>query len=155
MVSSGGIEKSFQSAINDGDFCCIVSSWGLATNTECSGVSFTQTSNCGTTRLATGTKTDGVCCIPSCVGKSCGQSDGCTGTCTACGPITTSVGGCSGNQITSTVTTCSSSCVSGTCVSGSCSTKITYGNYCVDKICSGGVCTGFGYTPGGGTPMRP
>lgn len=36
--------------------CCTISSWTPATSTKCSGTSFTQTSNCGTTRTATGTK---------------------------------------------------------------------------------------------------
>lgn len=39
--------------------CCTPSSWSPATSTICSGQTFTQTSNCGTTRTATGTR---VCC---------------------------------------------------------------------------------------------
>ncbi|MAG15717.1 hypothetical protein CMO88_01505 [Candidatus Woesearchaeota archaeon] len=42
--------------------CCSDTSWGPSTSTYCSGVSFTQTSNCENTRPATGTK---VCCTPS------------------------------------------------------------------------------------------
>lgn len=44
---------------------CTVSSWTPAENTVCSGTAFTQTSNCATTRSATGTKTDGACFVCS------------------------------------------------------------------------------------------
>jgi len=44
---------------------CIVSTWTPAITTKCSGTSFTQTSNCGTTRSAVGTKTTGECCTVS------------------------------------------------------------------------------------------
>jgi len=47
--------------------CCTVTSWTPATSTKCSGTSFTQTSNCGTTRSATGTKN----CCTSDSGNSC------------------------------------------------------------------------------------
>lgn len=40
---------------------CIVSTWSPETSTECDGVGFTQTSNCGTTQAATGTATGGSC----------------------------------------------------------------------------------------------
>ena len=48
---------------------CVVSSWTPATNTYCSGTSFTQTSNCDTTRSATGIKTTGECATYSCTGS--------------------------------------------------------------------------------------
>jgi len=35
---------------------CVVSSWSPSADTVCSGTSFTQTSNCGTTRSVSGTK---------------------------------------------------------------------------------------------------
>ncbi len=41
---------------------CTVSSWAPSTNSVCSGTTFTQTSNCSTTRSATGTKN----CSPIC-----------------------------------------------------------------------------------------
>jgi len=41
---------------------CSVTSWSPITSTVCSGTSFTQTSNCGTTRVLGGTKN----CTPSC-----------------------------------------------------------------------------------------
>ncbi|NQZ84353.1 MAG: hypothetical protein HRU03_01425 [Nanoarchaeales archaeon] len=40
---------------------CIDSSWGPSQSSVCSGESFTQTSNCGTTRTVSGTSTRGVC----------------------------------------------------------------------------------------------
>ena len=40
---------------------CIDSSWGPSQSSVCSGESFTQTSNCGTTRTISGTSTAGVC----------------------------------------------------------------------------------------------
>ncbi len=39
--------------------CCVDTSWTPATSTFCSGTNFTQTSNCGRTRVAVGTKS---CC---------------------------------------------------------------------------------------------
>lgn len=69
---------------------CVDTTWTPATNTVCSGTSFTQTSNCGKTRLATGTKDCGVCTngatqactITNGIGsKTC--SSGAWGTCTA------------------------------------------------------------------------
>jgi len=55
-VSVGGVEMTFQNAINSGKFCCVDTSWTPATSSYCSGTPFTQTSNCGTTRGAIGTK---------------------------------------------------------------------------------------------------
>ena len=56
---------------------CTVSSWSPDPSTVCSGTSFTQTSNCGTTRNnIPGTKTDGACCSPTvftCTYKCAGQ----------------------------------------------------------------------------------
>jgi len=104
---------------------CVASSWTPATNTYCSGTSFTQTSNCGTTRSATGIKTTGECCVASswtpatntyCSGTSftqysnCGTTRSATGTkttgeCAACvasswTPATNTV--CSGTSFTQT-----------------------------------------------------
>ncbi len=47
--------------------CCVASSWSPALSSVCSGESFRQTSNCGTTRNAIGTKS---CCVPN-VGHRC------------------------------------------------------------------------------------
>lgn len=53
--------KNLQEAINDGDFCCIDTSWSPSPSTVCTSDSpFTQTSNCGNARFATGTKN---CCV--------------------------------------------------------------------------------------------
>ena len=73
---------------------CVVSSWTPATDTVCSGTSFTQYSNCGTTRSATGTKTTGECCAASswtpatntvCSGTSFTQTSNCGTTRSATG----------------------------------------------------------------------
>ncbi len=75
---------------------CVASSWTPATNTYCSGTSFTQYSNCGTTRSATGTKTTGECaaCVASswtpatntvCSGTSFTQTSNCGTTRSAVG----------------------------------------------------------------------
>ncbi len=74
--------------------CCNASSWTPAVNARCGN--FTQTSNCGTTQMATGTLacvvpqtcggggTPNVCgCTPNCANKVCG-SNGCGGTCGTC-----------------------------------------------------------------------
>ncbi len=42
--------------------CCAVTSWYPTTDTVCSGTSFTQTSNCGSTRIVGGTKSCSVAC---------------------------------------------------------------------------------------------
>ena len=55
--------QNLQQAIDEGVFCCEDSTWTPATSTVCSGTSFTQTSNCGNTRTATGTKN---CCVNEC-----------------------------------------------------------------------------------------
>ena len=148
MVDFAGVEKTLQEAINDGDFGYDV--WIPSRADVCTTDTLIQT-NCGNSRNISGTKSCGPC-TPNC--SSCGVADGCGGYC-GCGSTVSTIGGCSGNQITSTVTTCSSSCVAGTCVSSGCDSSTSYGNYCVDRICSGGVCTGSGYTGGGGTPMPP
>ncbi|NTW27173.1 MAG: hypothetical protein HGA36_02520 [Candidatus Moranbacteria bacterium] len=44
---------------------CTPSIWTPLASTVCAGSPFSQTSNCGTTQSAIGTKTDGVCCIDS------------------------------------------------------------------------------------------
>jgi hypothetical protein len=63
-VIIGGVEMNLQKAINDGHFtCCSDTSWSPSPSTKCSGTSFVQTSNCGATRWATGTKTSGSCCV--------------------------------------------------------------------------------------------
>ena len=74
--------------------CCTASAWSPAANTKCGN--FVQTSNCGTTKNATGTiacvapsvcgagGTANVCgCTPNCNGKICG-SNGCGGSCGSC-----------------------------------------------------------------------
>ena len=74
--------------------CCSVSSWSPDPSTVCSGQPFTQTSNCGSTRSATGTK----CCPTSwspdpstvCSGtpftqtSNCGSTRSATGTQSCC-----------------------------------------------------------------------
>ena len=57
---------------------CSDTTWGPSTSTVCSGQSFTQTSNCGNTRTATGTKTTGVCAPQICTS---GQTRPASGTC--------------------------------------------------------------------------
>jgi hypothetical protein len=64
-------------------YCCSDSSWTPDPSTVCSGTYFTQTSNCGNTRGATGTR---VCCVPNCAcatniyqGQTC--PDNCGGAC--------------------------------------------------------------------------
>ncbi|MBR9701972.1 thrombospondin type-1 domain-containing protein [Candidatus Pacearchaeota archaeon] len=54
-VSIEGNEMTLQAAIDDGEFNCVDSSWTPATSTKCSGDLFTQTSDCGNTKQATGT----------------------------------------------------------------------------------------------------
>ena len=66
----------------DQNFCVLdVSSWSPATSTVCSGTTFTQTSNCSTTRSATGTKD---CCTPglcsACPGPTMPADDSACGT---------------------------------------------------------------------------
>ncbi len=92
---------------------CVPSTWSPATSSVCSGTSFTQTSNCGTTQTAIGTKVGTFTPATStvCAGTSFTQTDGCT-TKTAVGtkscacvpstwsPATSSV--CSGTSFTQT-----------------------------------------------------
>jgi cysteine-rich repeat protein len=126
---------------------CTVSSWSPSTSTECSGDSFTQTSNCGTTRGATGTSTSGVC-APTCTVSSwgpststecsgdsftqtsnCGTTRGATGTSTSgvCAPTcTVSSWGpststeCSGDSFTQTSNCGTTRGATGTSTSGFC-----------------------------------
>jgi len=96
--------QNLQQAIDEGVFCCEDSTWTPATSTVCSGTSFTQTSNCGNTRTATGTKTDGACCEDStwtpatstvCSGTSFTQTSNCGNTRTATGTKNCCVNECS------------------------------------------------------------
>jgi len=66
--------------------CCTDSSWSPDPSTICLGVSFTQTSNCGNTRGATGTAT--------CNG-ACGGANGGAATCTLGSPLCSSAFGSS------------------------------------------------------------
>ncbi len=96
-------------------------SWTPATSTKCAGTSFFQTSNCGTTRSATGTMCCPVCSsYRPCGDDGCGGSCGpCAGTCSAAGscvfpvpkdklvayyPMNGSVSDVSGNSRTATIT---------------------------------------------------
>lgn len=91
----GGSPKSLTCAA-----ACTVSSWSPDPSTVCSGTSFTQTSNCGTTRAATGTKN---CCTASswspdpstvCSGTNFTQTSNCGTTRTATGTKACTSGSC-------------------------------------------------------------
>lgn len=43
---------------------CVDTTWTPSASTVCSGIPFTQTSNCGTTKSAVGVKTTGACAPP-------------------------------------------------------------------------------------------
>ena len=69
--------------------CCAVTSWYPTTDTVCSGTSFTQTSNCASTRIVGGTKSCSVACIDNswypttdtvCSGTSFTQTSNCGST---------------------------------------------------------------------------
>ena len=150
-LSSG---KSLQQAINDGDYCasCSTSSWSPSTSTVCSGTSFTQTSNCGDTRGATGTKDCTPACTVSswspstsavCSGQSftqtsnCGTTRSSTGTKYCCTNDCPSFGTiCSGDN----VCTCSDNDGDGCLELHSCYNCGRSGQIYTDSICSGGSC---------------
>ncbi len=124
--------------------CCVDTVWAPATSTVCSGTSFTQTSNCGRTRNAVGTKVCPLVC-----------SGGVSTTCTLC--VDGDISACFAYGGEWTGTHC---CVSDitTCAPGDVSACFAYGGiwtgtYCCAKgICvtgdvsmcfsSGGVWTG-------------
>lgn len=69
---------------------CTPTTWTPLANTVCTGTNLTQTSNCGTTQIVAGTKTDGNCtvCVPNatswtpaanltCVGTNVTQTNNC------------------------------------------------------------------------------
>ncbi len=144
--------------------CCMATSWLPSITGKCGTI--IQTSNCGTTRAATGTEscilpsvcggtgTPNICgCTPNCAGKNCG-SDGCGGSCGTClGGQTCSNGLCSISVIGggSLEINCIPNCAGKNCGSdgctGSCGTCLS------GQTCSSGVCTN-SINIGGGSQSR-
>ena len=54
LIKIKGVEKTLQKAINDGDFCCIDSSWSPNPANYCHTSSILQSSNCGSVRETPG-----------------------------------------------------------------------------------------------------
>lgn len=87
--------------------CCTDSTWGPDPSTICAGISFTQTSNCGNIRLATGTKNPvytKVCDLSggtTCDNSNCGQTLTRTATC-----LDIPTNGCGSTQPASGCTDC-------------------------------------------------
>lgn len=114
--------------------CCTDSSWSPDPSTICLGVSFTQTSNCGHTRGATGTAT--------CNG-ACGGANGGAATCTLGSPLCSSVFGSSAVSPPSPW--------SWTCFgvgSGHTDAFCSHDQLVVNVVCGGAAASGSAYCPG-------
>jgi len=84
--ANGGSVTSNSVTVTVNAAACTDSTWSPDPSTQCSGVSFTQTSNCGNTRTMTGTATcyacSGTTCSPVSSGTSGYLSSNCNNTCT-------------------------------------------------------------------------
>ncbi|MBU2264704.1 PKD domain-containing protein [Patescibacteria group bacterium] len=134
--------------------CCSVSSWSPDPSTVCSGTPFTQTSNCGNTRTAYGSKT---CCVA-------GYGNSCTSAANVCGQTNTGTIQCNGSC--SAATPPNSNCLYTVSTVGgaggtisSASRTVSYGNTATFTITSnagylasasgcGGTLAGTTYTTG-------
>ena len=119
---------------------CTVNSWTPTIDTVCSGTSYTQTSNCGTTRTNTGTKASSVWTPDSstvCTGSSFTQTGNCGGTRTSTGTKASSVWTPDPSLTCSTATlTQTGNCGGTRTVSG---TKCCVNSWTptIDTVCSG------------------
>jgi len=97
--------------------CCAVTSWYPTADTVCSGTSFTQTSNCGSTRVVDGIKSCSVACIDN-----------------SWTPATNTV--CSGTSFTQTSNCGTIRSATGTKTTGECCVASSW-TPATDTICSG------------------
>ncbi len=149
----------FFGGIKESRAACTVTSWTPYVSTVCSGTSFTQTSNCGTTRSATGTMIGTWSPAPStvCSGTSYTQTSSCgltqTNTGTKCcdtswSPATS--GTCSDTTLTQTSNCSNTRTVSGTLnclVNGSCGAAATTYAYNASGYSGAACSTGTGSLP--------
>ena len=135
---------------------CTDSSWTPDPSDVCSGTSFTQTSNCGTTRAATGTKTVGNCCTyDACDNANTSlyyTNQCCTGTCLGyrCGTKPLPVAGCGGSCTSDTDCQSGLTCspYTSTCTGSSCTCSPTNPG-CAANTCAGTSCDdGCNWLPG-------